>query len=213
MSPNGTIVDSGNYPNWYGLISPFSDRPDVTAGVIFYSVPYTNDSCHPTTFNAGFWDWREHFVRLSPGTIVSSLVPYFGHIGSHPNGPIIGSEYDFLNGLEYQPWVEGNYNFPSNCCPFELDQETTMCSKADATYEVFEGFTSEICNCEMAEVTYTSATEYTSSSCICQSVSYTSTENGNYNSTICECISAYDTYTEEIIETSMVCECMSATNS
>jgi hypothetical protein len=111
-------VDQAGYPNWYGLIRPFTDAPEVTVGVIFYQVPTSNPSCYPTVFNNRIWDHRENWDTTAPTTVPGSLVPYFGEVPDGRFGKPIGAPDWFITGIRYEAYKAGLYQNPVPCIPF-----------------------------------------------------------------------------------------------
>jgi hypothetical protein len=109
-------VGGGRYPYWTGRIRPFRDS-DVEIDVIFYQVPASNPSCYPTVFTDRFWDDKDRWLNLGVGTVSRSMRPLLQRPLFIPNGPIVGTPDQFINGLSYEAWLAGAYP-AGQCIPY-----------------------------------------------------------------------------------------------
>jgi hypothetical protein len=94
---------------------------------LLYAVPWTNPVGPHTIFTDRFWDWREHWEPLGPGT-----VPYSPHIWEGARPPVnpravLGTPDQWEHGIDYDQYIKGAYpgsSWPA-CFPItrvKLDQ-------------------------------------------------------------------------------------------
>lgn len=95
----------GRLSGWTGLIAPFFDRPDIQIPVIWYPAATPLTPGPPTIFTDRFYDFREHWLPLGPGTVPGSLQPYFGPLPQSVLGPQVGTSNDFAAGLSYAQYL------------------------------------------------------------------------------------------------------------
>jgi hypothetical protein len=91
---------------------PFASRPDVKIDWLFYAVPIDRTEAINTVVTDRFFDDREHWFPPSVGVVPFSLRPYFGPVPpiNTPLSQQWGTAAEWLNGLDYQTWIEGGYS-------------------------------------------------------------------------------------------------------
>jgi hypothetical protein len=109
------VIAQGRVRAFQCLIRPFADNLSITVPWIFYQVPDANPGGIVTPITDRFWDEREHWWTDGFGVVPGTTKPYFGPIPDGTLGPLIGSPDEWLNGLSYQKWINGEYNNPNGC--------------------------------------------------------------------------------------------------
>lgn len=81
-------------------------------------MPWTNEAAPTTIFGPNWWDYdsdERRPVRVGNDTRVFKF--FKGDLPPGAQGPLIGTEDEWLHGLSFEKWVAGGYVNPNGCWP------------------------------------------------------------------------------------------------
>jgi hypothetical protein len=119
LSPNGQCVGAANAPAWIGTIYPFQGHPDKGFSVLFYAVSRNNPSAPPSSFYGKFFEDDPLYFN-GYGTDPASLKVWLGDVPAPGFGPVVGTNDQWRNGLDYETFLAGGYTNPVPCIPLRF---------------------------------------------------------------------------------------------
>ena len=75
------------------------------------------ESVPPTSFLDSFWLVSENVTLLTIGIVPKPYLVYKGEIPSGPISQMGGTPQEWLEGLDFQKWIRGDYSLPGGCWP------------------------------------------------------------------------------------------------
>lgn len=82
---------------------------------LFYKVPSDRPSVPTTVFTDHFWDYPDGFQGGSVGIVRGSEKAWFGPIPTDPPGTPEGAPDLWINGMDYDTWINGGYFNTEDC--------------------------------------------------------------------------------------------------